>query len=174
MGSTATSDEILCGNRIVVMNFIEKPKYNGMTGQVIDLLGDSAAVSMDENDQKVNIPIVCLENLPRRYAATMMKYSTKGILKNWKTRYIEVWSNTLTYREVNGTAYKGEVHITPQTEIVSDSYSTAREVPPLPHSFGILNDNKVFRICSDDQHAIEEIKRAIQDAINDSVMYTSR
>ena len=173
MTAPGVSDEILCGNRVIVVNFIENPDTNGMTGQVVELTGDSASVVFDESNRTANIPVVCLENLPRRFAGTMMKYSTKGLLKNWKIRYMEVWSNTLTYREENSAIYKGELNITPQTEIVADTYTTKRETPPLPYSFGIMNDGKVFRICSDDAQDVEEMKRAIQDAINDSVMYIS-
>lgn len=173
MTSRVVSDDILCGNRVVVLNFIEKPEIDGLTGQVTELSGDRARVAFDEGGATANIPIVCLENLPRRFAATMMKYSTRGFLKNWRSRYIEVWSNSLTYREENSPIYKGELSISPQTEIVVDFYRTAREKPPLAYSFGIMNDGKVFRICSDDENAVEEMKRAIQDAINDSVMYIS-
>jgi hypothetical protein len=173
MQSRVVSDEILCGNRVVVVNFIEKPEIDGLTGQVTELSGDNARVTFDESGTIANIPVVCLENLPRRFAAIMMKYSTKGFLRNWKSRYIEVWSNSLTYREESSPVYKGELNITPQTELVVDTYTTARETPPLAHSFGIMNEGKVFRICSDDENAVEEMRRAIQDAINDSVMYIS-
>lgn len=170
MNYNNNSNDILIGNRVLIVNYIEEPEINDKTGQIIELIGDNGVLLLDENNKKITIPLICLENLPRRFAGTLMKYSTKGFLKNWKIRYFEVWSNSLTYRAENSSIYKGEVKITPQTEIVND---TGENEPPLPYSFGILNDNKVFRLCSDDFDLIEDMKRAIQDAINDSVMYVS-
>jgi hypothetical protein len=164
-----TANDILCGNRILISNYIEDPEINDKTGQVIELQGDNAMIILDESNLKLLIPLICLENLPRRFAGKLMKYSTKGIIRNWKLRYFEVWSNSLTYRPIDSPTYKGEVKITPQTEII---HQLSEEVEaPLPFSFGILNGMKVFRLCCEDEDVVEEMKRAIQDAINDSVMY---
>lgn len=165
-----SANDILCGNRVLVVNYIEEPEINDKTGQILELHGDNALIQLDEINKKYTIPLICLENLPRRFAGILMKYSTKGLIKNWKLRYFEVWSNTLTYRVINSPVYKGEVRITPQTEIVNINDEI---VPPLPYTFGIMNDQKIFRLCSDDLDVVEEMKRAIQDAINDSVMYIS-
>ena len=166
-----TVNDILCGNRIIIVNYIEDPDINDRTGQILELNGDNATIILDETNAKLLIPLICLENLPRRFAGKLMKYSTKGIIKNWKVRYFEVWSSSLTYRPLNSSVYKGEVKITPQTEIIHQLDDEVEA--PLAYSFGILNDMKVFRLCCEDQDVIEEMKRAIQDAINDSVMYIS-
>mmetsp|Transcript_12395 Transcript_12395/g.18791 ORF Transcript_12395/g.18791 Transcript_12395/m.18791 type:complete len:176 (+) Transcript_12395:134-661(+) len=171
LSPTTVSDEILCGNRVLLRAMGEEQGNSTITGQVVELKDGTASVSVDDSGQVISVPVKDLKNLPRRFAGTLMKYSTKGILKNWKVRYFEVWSNTLTYREENTPTYKGELTITPQTEIVSFEFRTPREQPPLKYAFGILNDGKVFRVCSDDAEQIEELKRALQDAINDSVMY---
>lgn len=144
-------------------------------GQIISLNEDTseAVVKLDNatttSHDTVQVPLDCLENLPRRFAGTLCKYSTSAIIfKNWKIRYIEVWSNSLTYREENSSNYKGHVPITPTTEIIT---LIGKPKPPMPHSFGILNNGKIFRLCSDNEQLVEEMKRAIQDCINDAVMY---
>lgn len=140
-------------------------------GQIIRLDEDAneAVVLLDSSQDTVKIPICNLENLPRRFAGTLCKYSTSALVfKNWKVRYIEIWSNSLTYREENSSTYKGHVQITPTTEIIT---LIGKPIPPLPHTFGILNNGKIFRLCSDNEQLVEEMKRSIQDCINDAVMY---
>ena len=140
-------------------------------GQIlrIDETENDAIVKLDDSQAQVKVSLDCLENLPRRFAGTLCKYSTKGIIfKNWRVRYFEIWSNSLTYREEGCSKYKGHLPITPTTEIVT---STGKPIPPLPHAFGILNDGKIFRLCSENEQLVEEMKRSIQDCINDAVIY---
>jgi hypothetical protein len=171
----SAANDIFCGNRIVIVKDFEEPEHNNQTGQIVELDGENALIKLDDSTEKIKLPLICLENLPRRYAGVFMKYSTKGILKNWKSRYLEVWSNTLTYRPIHSPVYKGEVRIDSQTEIDETipgggGIGVAIDVP-LPFSFGIRNQNQIFWICSDNEESIEGLKRALQEAINDSVMY---
>jgi hypothetical protein len=181
MSGSSFSNEILCGNRVVIVNYFQEPELNDQTAQILELDGDNALIQVDNPtagaQQKIKIPLICLENLPRRYAGVFMKYSTKGLLKNWKSRYLEVWSNTLTYRPLNSPIYKGEVRIDSQTEIemLGTTVTTTASPPvseiPLPFVFGIRNQNQIFWICCESEELAEGLKRAVQEAIDESVMY---
>ena len=138
--------------------------------QSVDEEKCAVVVRLDESPESIKVPLHCVENLPRRFAGTLCKYSTKGIFKNWRIRYFEIWSNSLTYREENSPRYKGHLQITPTSEVVPDP---GKPRPPYPYAFGILNNGKIFRICSDNEYLIEEMKRSVQDCINDAVMYES-
>lgn len=141
-------------------------------GQILAMDEDAneATVQIDDTMTTIKVPLENLENLPRRFAGTLCKYSTTGfIFKNWKVRYFEIWSNSLTYREENSSHYKGHLQITPTTEIIACS---GKPDPPFPFYFGILNDGKVFRLCSDNEQLVEEMKRSIQECINDSIVYS--
>lgn len=158
------------GNRVIVTN-----RGDGMTedsvGQILTMNEDenSAIVRLDDSQDTFKVPLSCIENLPRRFAGTLCKYSTSGfIFKNWRVRYFEIWSNSLTYRQENSSDYKGHLQISSSTEIIP---YTGKPIPPFPHAFGILNNGKIFRLCSDNEPLVEEMKRSIQDCINDAVMY---
>lgn len=142
-------------------------------GQILRMDEDenTAIVRLDDSQDTFKVPLGCVENLPRRFAGTLCKYSTTGItniFKNWRMRYFEIWSNSLTYRQEDSSDYKGHLQITPTTEIIP---LTGKPIPPFPHAFGILSNGKIFRLCSDSEPLIEEMKRSIQDCINDAVMY---
>jgi hypothetical protein len=166
------TEEILIGNRIFVVNNIENPADNGKSGQIIQLIGDKAQIEYDDGETAY-IPVVCVENLPRRFSGVMMKYSTKGILKNWKLRYFEVWSNSITYRIENDRNYKGVVMIKPNSEILYNPKDYLRKEPPLPYCLGLASEGRILWICSENEQQINDLKLALQDAINDSVMFTT-
>lgn len=140
-------------------------------GQILSLdeNENTAIVRLDDSQETFKVSLSCIENLPRRFAGTLCKYSTSGfIFKNWKVRYFEIWSNSLTYRQENCSDYKGHLQITPTTEIIT---LAGKPFPPFPHAFGILNNGKIFRLCSDNEPLVEEMKRSIQECINDAVTY---
>lgn len=172
MFTSNQNDEILSGNRIYVVNNIENPNDNGKSGQIIQLVGDKAHIEFDEGGTAL-INVVCLENLPRRFCGTLMKYSTTGFIRNWKIRLFEVWSSSITYRIENESKYKGVIMIKPHSEILYNFTEINNKTTPLQFSLGLQSEGKTLWMCSDSEQQILDLKLALQDAINDSVMFLS-
>ena len=176
--ATVDPDEILSGNRVVI-NHATKASLNGELGQVQAIRkeggGIVADVLLDRTSEIVSVPFECLANLPRRFQGILSKYSSKGMVRNWKERLIEVWASSLTYREVDSAVYLGEVPITRHTEVVSlDSSAVAASdrftEKPHPHYLGLHNRGATFWVCCADPSVLEALQRAVQEAVNDSIL----
>ena len=97
------------------------------------------------------------------------------MIRNWKTRVFEVWSDSITYRAENSPDILGGVILSPKSEIITDGRIARKrdrfpDDPPHPYYCGIYERKKTLWVSSDSEELINKFKIDVQEAINASVM----
>lgn len=150
-------------------------KDGSKAGQVHEVLQGKVKVQLQNSSDLTDVPIDDLEFVPKRFAGVLTKYSSRGrFVRNWKTRWFEVWSDSLTYRAEDTTVVLGGVILTSKSEIIEDSITSKRKDrfkgdPPHEYFCGIYDSGKTLWVSSPSADLLTRFKTAIQAAINASV-----
>ena len=146
----------------------------GRSGQIHEMQGERALVLFQGCGSTEQVATADLEFVPKRFGGLLTKYSTQGrLVRNWKTRWVEVWSDSLTYRAEGTTKVLGGVVLTRQSEIVTDGKISAqgdrfKGDPPHPFYCGVYDRGKTLWLSCPTEEMLTSFKVAIQDAINAS------
>ena len=150
-------------------------KDGSKAGQVHEVLQGKVKVLFQDSMDLAAVPIDDVEFVPKRFAGVLTKYSSRGrFVRNWKTRWFEVWSDSLTYRAEDTTTVLGGVILTSKSEIIEDNIISKRKDrfkgdPPHEHYCGIYDSGKTLWVSSPSPELMSRFKREVQEAINASV-----
>jgi hypothetical protein len=155
----------------------------GRKGQIHEINGDSIKVLFDkpisgyEVDAKglTLVKAGDIEHIPRRFVGVLTKYSSRGMIRNWKTRLFEVWADSVTYRGENEVKILGGVVLSSRSEVITDARISKRSDrfpgdPPHTYYCGVYEKGKTLWVASPSEEVINKFKVALQDAINDAVI----
>jgi hypothetical protein len=146
----------------------------GGCGQIHEIIGDSVKILYQHSNEMIQLPMSSVKLMPKRFGGTLTKYSSRGrIVRNWKSRCFEVWSDSVTYRQPDTTTVLGGIILTEQSEIVTDSSLSKRSdrfKGDPPHEFlcGIYDNGHTLWVSSPSEDILNKFKSAIQAAINAS------
>lgn len=145
-------------------------------GQVHELVGSNEVKILFQGAAELaTIDLSQVELAPKRFGGLLTKYSRNGrLVRNWKDRWFEVWSDSITYREADRTEVLGGIVLSPRSEIISDSIISQRKDrftgdPPHKYFCGIYNDKRTMWVSSPSEELMNKFKLDVQQAINESI-----